>query len=256
MRQVGILYVHGIHSKGPGFSRKLHDRVERYLMGGHARSHTLDLPGFVTAQEAYWADVFKPLADRLDTVSLSSHMGWDWLRDEMLTSVAQATGYEDDQGIGAYELVHDRVRTSLLSLQAAIGPDAPLIVVAHSLGTVVMSNYLWDAQQAQAEGLTNNLAGLVTMGSPLALFATRWEGFGKPFSMNGAPWKNLMARNDVIAWPLKNLNDGYHQEVTEDITLPCTWNWRTWSPTAHISYWTSNHVAAIIGDMVKHVWEM
>lgn len=118
MKQVGILYVHGIHCKGPGFARKLHDRVERYLIRQFTEEHRLDLLGAVAAQEVYWADVFKPLADRLDHVSQANHMGWGWLRDEMLTSVAQATGYEDDQGIGAYELVHERVKTSLRSLQA------------------------------------------------------------------------------------------------------------------------------------------
>ena len=97
------------------------------------------------------------------------------------------------------------------------------------------------------------------MGSPCGLYGMRYRDFGQPINMAGpprkAPWVNLLAQNDPLAWPLKNLNAGYAVEVTEDIVIPAGWSWRTWSPLAHISYWTSNQVAATIGDMVLGAWE-
>ena len=260
---VGILYIHGIHAKKPGYSKRLHDRVLRYL---GAKGAT----GTPAVREVYWADLFKPMGDHLDRVSAKTDVRWKWLRDEMLTTVAQAVGYEDDQDLGLHEDVHDRIRACLGSLQVEIGPLAPVIIVAHSLGTIIASDYIWNTQNPKGplrmgphpevvmERLPN-LRGLVTFGSPLALWAMRWHQFGQPINIADAPrmgqWTNFVAACDPIGWPLKDLNASYHMEVTEDIVLPITWNWKTWTPLAHGSYWTSNRVAATIGDMVMAAWK-
>ena len=262
-KSIGILYVHGIHVRKPGFSEKLHKRVMSYL-----RNECAGVPYPVVSQEVYWADVFRPLAGQLDTDGDAMATGWQWLRDQVLTTVAQAAGYEDDQGLGMHEVIHGRVAESLRILEAATDPLTPVIIVAHSLGSIIMSDYIWNKQNPDGKprvvrgGVMErlvNLRGLVTMGSPLSLYASRWPAFGAPINMAGephrAPWVNLMAKRDVLAWPLKTLNDRYHQEVTEDVVLNTTWNWRTWSPLAHISYWTSDRAAATIGDMVKATWE-
>ena len=69
----------------------------------------------------------------------------------------------------------------LRALRATLGGDAPLVVVAHSLGSVIASDFIWDAQHPErgrgvaAEAGTDfegmrTLAGLVTLGSNLPLF--------------------------------------------------------------------------------------
>ncbi|AHG93433.1 hypothetical protein J421_5898 (plasmid) [Gemmatirosa kalamazoonensis] len=58
------------------------------------------------------------------------------------------------------------------------GVDAPLVVVAHSLGSVIVSDYAWDAQHPEtgrSKGdddfvCMRTLAGLVTFGSNIPLF--------------------------------------------------------------------------------------
>ena len=251
---VGIIYIHGIHVRKPGYSTRIHQRVLDYL------ERRKNPEGFrpcvdVSFREVYWADIFEPLSDKLRKGMHPAGLTWPLFRNEALMIIAQTLGYEDDRGIGAHERIQDRIQAKLRELQFEAGADSPVIFVAHSLGSIIASDFIWDHQHYK-RGFPR-LRGLVTMGSPLAMWGMRWEDFGEPITMQsqGRPWINLVADSDVIGWPLRNLNDRYAQEVTEDVVLPVTWNWKTWSPTSHVSYWTSSTVARTIGDMAVSVWE-
>ena len=249
---VGIIYIHGIHVRKPGYSTRLHQRVLDYL-------EKKQLKGFhpfsdVVFREVYWADVFEGLSDKLRDFERPAGLTWPIVRNEALMIIAQTLGYEDDRGIGAHEKIHDRIQAKLRELQFEGGADSPVIFVAHSLGSIIASDFIWNHQHRKYG--FHRLKGLVTMGSPLAMWGMRWEDFGVPIVMQsmGRPWINFVANSDVIGWPLKNLNERYSQEVTKDVILPVTWNWKTWSPTSHVSYWTSQPVAETIGDMAFSVW--
>lgn len=240
MNTVAVLYIHGINVDEADYADDLHlqvtRNVKRLMLG------TGEPPRIVTRSVCWW-DVFGATANLLKTATHKKAFGWLKLRDIMLTTAAQAVGYEDGPGSGNYETVHERIGVALdaMTLEA---PGAPLLIVAHSLGTIVASNYIWDNRDKLKQ-----LKGLVTMGSPLALYAGRHADFGQALDMQGEPWMNLLYPSDVIGWPLRDLNASYHLQVTEDIILSPGWLTGK-SPVSHTHYWGSGEVAAIVGDMV------
>lgn len=48
--------------------------------------------------------------------------------------------------------VHDKVTDTVESLEGLVEPNAPVVVMAHSLGGHGMSNYVWDRQKWWVDG--------------------------------------------------------------------------------------------------------
>lgn len=243
MNNVAVLYVHGINVDQADYADDLHLQVVRNVQ----RLAGDPGPRIITRSVCWW-DVFTPSASRLKTATHKKAFGWLGLRDVMLTTAAQAVGYEDEPGTGSYEAVHRRIDEAIRAMEWE-APGAPLLIVAHSLGTVVTSNYIWDNPTK-----LQHLKGLVTMGSPLALYAGRYKNFGTAIDLKGEPWVNLLYPSDVIGWPLRDLNESYRQQVTEDIILNPGWLTGK-TPVSHTHYWGSGEVAAIVGDMVFKLWD-
>ena len=100
-------------------------------------------------------------------------------------------------------LIHERVRATLAELRADTDDDTPLVVLAHSFGGQIMSNYIWDLQVGHETAPTafermETLCGLVTFGSniPLFLFAYEPENI-HPISYPGTKLPNRMR---VMPW--------------------------------------------------------
>src|SRR5438132_8642374 len=54
-----------------------------------------------------------------------------------------------------YRQIHQRLHDNLVQLRTALGQqDPPLVIIAHSLGSVIMSNYIWDEQTQHGLGTT------------------------------------------------------------------------------------------------------
>ena len=255
---ITILYIHGINVEEPGYSAPLHKNIAARLYKGGFWDH-------VAQAEVFWGDLFSPSAHKLLQLMRQQHLGGPAIRKVTLDTVAQALGYEDTVGVGSYERVHERVAGAIHLSAIGTGARGRVFVVAHSLGTLVASNYLWDLQHHagifrrgawdDAQRLTN-LGGLFTMGSPLALYNSRWNDFGAPIHMasQGTPWWNLIESYDPLAWPLKGINEAYGSEVTQDVRIqPRWWDLKRRTPLAHAGYWTSKPVAATIGDRILSV---
>ena len=253
-----IVYIHGINVDAPGYSTPLHHNIGAYLWKRGYWDHQVQA-------EVFWGDLFSPSAAKLLDLMKAKKLGWSTVRRLSLDTVAQALGYEDAPGIGAYDRVHERVAATLKLGAAKAGGRGKVFIVAHSLGSIVASNYLWDIQHHKgifrtttwdAEQRLERLGGMVTMGSPLALHSSRWTNFGTPIRMQsrGIPWWNALEYADPLAWPLTGLNPLYDSEVTKDVVLrPPWWDLMRRTPLTHGGYWTSKRVAATIGDMILKV---
>lgn len=137
----------------------------------------------------------------------------------------------------------------------------PLVVLAHSLGGHIMSNYIWDMQQHRdVEGavwnnklssfeLMETLAGFVTFGSNIPLFTFAYED-PQPIAFPGsalsgedkkrAAWLNYYDRDDVLGWPLRPISPAYRDAVDADIEIDAgSWG-AGFTPLSHTSYWTDN----------------
>ena len=75
------------------------------------------------------------------------HTQLQWLVAHFLSLSGRATK-QSGKGHSIYLDIHTRIHEHLASLRAALGDqDKPLIVIAHSLGRVIMSDHIWDEQQ-------------------------------------------------------------------------------------------------------------
>ena len=138
--------------------------------------------------------------------------------------------------------------------------QVPLVAVAHSLGSVILSDFVYDAQAAAGPGALRARYGLAlralfSLGSPLALYALRYPhlGFDRPIALDGdARWVNALYRPDVIAYPLGPAGPAYAAAV-EDWILPLRWWPWYWTPLAHLAYWNDRHLVGRVAAELARV---
>lgn len=265
---IAVLYIHGVHNHKPNYADWLHGEIldETDLVLPASSGFT---PGQVFKAEVHWGDLFTPQVKVLDTSLFGDDTSWDWLRRFTGESVGQALAYQDPNS-PMYAAVHQRVADALADLAEKAGPTARLIIVAHSLGSMIASNYIWDLQHGKPKvqigpaplGRMETLSGLVTMGSPLALDALRYPNLGMPPDIQGSVvpvkktmWVNLYARADALGWPLRSLNHDYALQVDEDIAVRTTWwPWGA-TPASHLGYWKSSDVVQHVAQVMAFVWK-
>jgi hypothetical protein len=209
------------------------------------------------------------------------------LRWFMTQFVGDAVAY---QIAGSDRTIYDRIHAELAGTMRALaemaGEDAPVCVIAHSLGTVIASNYFYDLQAEHTDGgrqlvapsvraqlqetpleRGETLAFLYTLGSPIALWTLRYPEFGKPLTvpapglhahhpaLNGE-WINFFDPDDPVAYPLRGLSDEYTRQVTEDRRVSVGPWWTSWTPLAHLSYWNDGRVIDPIAQSLAHAWKL
>lgn len=149
----------------------------------------------------------------------------------------------------AKKMIQDRIKDELKSIN---GDKEPVTFIAHSLGTVIASDFIYDRQEKKDFG-DFKLNNLFTMGSPIALFALRWgaEAFNKPIRIddpNGC-WVNILDTDDPVAYPLKDLNKEYNAVVLADKEVNV-------GPfgASHVRYWKNEEVHKIIAHKLAVDW--
>ena len=193
--RVAVLLVHGMGSQGPGFGTGFAAAVERRVAEATGRADAVVFAG------AHWAPVLQDAeADLLRRTTSAARLGWSPLRAFAVHFLADAAAYaETPRDRTVYDRVHGVLAAALRDLARAAGPTAPLVVVAHSLGTWISSNALYDLGElpdrdlrgAPARAASNEtplergetLVRFYTLGSPLALFALRYPDYGRPIQV-------------------------------------------------------------------------
>jgi pimeloyl-ACP methyl ester carboxylesterase len=224
-------------------------------------------PGGVEFKAAYWGDLLESREESLlRRMCAGGDLDWVRIRRELVVSgFGDAIAYLGPATAESpyYGAIHARIETALDELQEQLDghEHAPVVIVAHSLGCAVVSNYLWDAQRETpwARGETpftrgETVAGLITMGCNLPLFtmalrpnevsavalpgAHAEQAFrDKAGFREHAGWFNFYDPDDVLGYPLKPVSASYAKAVREDIAINTGPVW-----SAHTSYWTDNDV--------------
>ena len=182
-----------------------------------------------------------------------------------------------------YDQIHGKIAETLRELADAAGTEAPLCVVAHSLGTLIGSNYFYDLQAEHAgkpevvprtvrsrpnrtpleRGET--LAHFYTLGSPLALWALRYPDFGTPIAVPApalarhhpgldGEWVNFYDQDDLIAYPLRDLGPKYARAVAADVAVRLGGLLVSWNPLVHPWYWNDTRVIDPIAAALARTW--
>ncbi len=209
-------------------------------------------------------------------VAILSVRVWTILRRFLLYSFSDPATYAHDPSKpdSIYNRVHDEIATKLQALHDALDPDGRIIVVAHSLGAYVLSNYVWDAQRplrlgdpaAEAALLASadyrgikSIARVLTAAPNIALFVAglqKVQPIKKP--ADDFEWHSFYDKDDVLGWPLRPLPVGDEGSYADLVTIERPINvggfWASWNPLSHTKYLNKRtpfvkHVAEEIGDL-------
>jgi hypothetical protein len=165
-----------------------------------------------------------------------------------------------------YIVVQQEIQKALDHALLDFDGDAtkPVVIIAHSLGCQVISNYLWDAQhksnifsKSPTDGTAqskfralNSLTNLVTTGCNIPLFIaglTDRRCFAKP--SDSFVWDNFYDPDDVLGWPLKQLGPTY--SIVRDHPVNSGGLLSSWNIASHGCYWSDADVVSPLADILK-----
>ena len=263
-QDIAVVVIHGMGSQDATFSHPLRDEINRSVGKDHARK--------IAWGEIYWADVLAPRQNAyLRRTKKSNDLDFLSLRKFIIGAFGDATAYRksDDRRDTAYSEIHKRVDAVIEKLDDSELPKKPLIVLAHSLGGHIMSNYIYDMQKRQRRragtskfSRMKTLAGFITFGCniPLFTFAFKKEHI-KPIRFPGtglsvankarARWLNFYDPDDVLGYPLKPINDAYNKIVDKDIAINVGGIMTSWNPMSHRKYWMDDDFTKPVARFIR-----
>jgi len=170
-----------------------------------------------------------------------------------------------------FDAVHACVDEAMHRL-AVKAPDAPLVVIAHSLGSVIASDHFYDLHKGRRDDVGDSplergetFTSFYTLGSPIALWMERYGDFSRPVRIPGktsddpvivaaAEWINFYDADDVLAFPLKGLSADYDAAVDEDRSVSVGALILGMSPVSHVAYWNDKAVIRPIATSLAWLW--
>lgn len=273
----GVLLVHGLGIQGPDWAgpviRRLRDSVSQAISRYLSPKDAVSADEVIEVEPAYWEDI---LRDREETLRKLLEAGpsltpsslwrrlWHWLRRAeyhfVADSIGDIIGYlNPDTRAAIQEELANAINR--LSQRMPKTPDKlPLTVLAHSLGTVISSEYIWDRAKLRLESGQEGFdahfrfVNFFTVGSPLALFSLKFGGpevFKKPVQVEDADgrWVNLFDPDDPVGMRLKPLNAVYQQAVLADVAVESGVYLQ-----AHNGYFTRSRVLEVVARKLVLDW--
>ncbi len=277
-KNVVVLTIHGMGDTPITYADSLKKRLSKKL-GNKWSSVYFD--------SIYYADIFqKHQKDIFTRIKAQDDIDWIGLRKFLLYGFSDAAGFERRAGQpgSPYEQVQNSILDVLDKAYDVVGPNVKIVLIAHSLGCHVISNYIWDAQSSEANqgawrygGFEDsppnsdldkfrrmkNLKSLNFTGCNIPIFlAGIPHGKIKAISSRGKgysfKWKNYFDPDDPLGWPLKNIStrnvkESYKYEVNEDKAVNVGNVLNSWNPLSHNNYWSDNDVLNPLADDIKQL---
>lgn len=262
--EIGVLVVHGMGAQpatfADGFIAAMQARLLRFGVAADS----------IAWRAGWWADTVKQREDELwSDLSRDHTLRWDDTRRFVISHFGDALAYQriPSQGMDVYRTIHARIREHLAALRDEMGGDKPIVVIAHSLGSTIVSNYIWDEQKSPTRGTTatqrmETLAGLVTFGSNIPLFTLCLDEivaiqFPAP-TLTGtirdaARWLNFFDADDVLGYPLRPLSASYSEAVSADLQINVGNALRSWNPLSHEEYWSDNDFTGPVATLIREL---
>ena len=267
--EIAVLAIHGVGSQEPDYAEEMFDELQDRLTGMDKDAEK------VAWGSVYWADVLeKRQLAYFNAAKRRGDLDFLRLRKFLLTAFGDASAYQkvESDANTTYEQIHQKVQdevTSIYRNQLDAKPR-PLIILAHSLGGHIISNFIWDHQKAATRDTNlspfermEKVCGIVTFGSNIPLFTFAYETV-QPITfppknlpahlVKKAKWLNFYDPDDVLGYPLKAINAAYAKVVSKDIAINAGGLLTSWNPLSHTQYWLDNDftkpVAKLIGRFI------
>jgi len=272
-QKIAVVVIHGIGNQPADFADAVIKQISKWCSPKTGAD--------IVIRPVHWAGVLQSEEMLLKKrVEEKARLNYPQLRQFMIDFVADAIAYQvTPHDRETYDSIHAVLARTLRELAAEVGATAPLCIIAHSLGSIIASNYIYDLQhhhlipdevRQQMNGTPlergETLSLLYTLGSPLALWSLRYHDFGMPITfpaptLSGyhpnipTEWINFYDPDDVVGFPLKTLNTLYEDRVSEDRAVNVGSILEHWNPLSHLHYWADKDVIRPIADQLIAVWE-
>ena len=162
----------------------------------------------------------------------------------------------------------------MLNLKNQLPVDAPLLIIATSMGTEIINDYILDRQKAAREKQDDpmgkspferfeTLTGLFTLGNNLPIFAASYHideirpiefpsSHLSPRLKEVAVWENYFDKNDSMGYPLKPLNSFFEDHtILKDIRINTGGLFTSWNFLSHFGYWRSRKLVKRLASYIK-----
>lgn len=263
-KQLGVLIIHGMGDPDPNFADGLIRRLSQRLDEQAER---------VVFSACYWAPILQQHQDTIwRKVNEDNRLDWQLARKWVVSSLGDPVSYlagffKNNQPV--YGDIHNLVRSRLEQLEAELDPGSrqPLMVLAHSLGSIIISNYIWDEQADQGIGQTSferaeTLTSLITYGSTIPLFVPprteirciRFPDAALPSPYRPvARWINLFDRDDVLGYPLQNIWTETQGTRIEDRQINVGSLFNSWTPYSHVQYHNDDDFQEVVVAQIQDI---
>ena len=194
----------------------------------------------------------------------------------IITNIGDLINYGGKPGLPhfGYKKTHELVHQTILNLKEQLYDHAPLLIIATSMGTEIINDYILDRQMAQKEGQNDplgnspferfeTLSGLFTLGNNLPIFAAsqlldeiRPIDFPSPHLspelQRVAVWENYYDKNDAMGYPIKPLNRHFEENPKLiDIQINTGGPFTFWNTFSHFGYWRSRNLVRRVTSFVQ-----
>ncbi|WP_087974610.1 chemotaxis protein [Oceanobacillus rekensis] len=278
-QKIAVAVIHGAGTPTENFA----DEIITHISKGFTKKLSINnAEKELVFEPVFWSSIFEPEQEELwKRLQDNRHLNYSRLRRFVIEFLADAVAYQPTAlGNQNYDKVHSIVAASIHKLRQKAGANAPLCIISHSLGSIVASNYFYDLQYkrenmgSETVKRTSNspieqcetLTHFYTLGSPMALWSLRYIDFGSPITVPSpmipkyypniqGEWLNFYDKDDVLAFPLKGVNDAYKKAVTKDIAVNAGGLLTSWNPLSHLYYDSDDKVIIPIVDSLVKTWK-
>lgn len=272
--RLAVFIVHGIGNQKKGFSHDMQENLRSNFkmalqhMGQGDREGQDDALIF---REGLWADITQDGEDILKNRMFNdpdTDVDWRKARNFFVDYLGDAISYFKGKTADMYSqyiAIHSRIDGLVHNLSSETNPNQNtlLTVVSHSLGTVVLSDYLYDKRDTLESKYQLIFSNFFTMGSPIALYANRFYNHQtKNFSdfkpqkvkdSNGV-WVNMFDEDDIVGYPIRPVNSYCKKTVTADLNVSVGSFLAGGTPASHTGYWEDEQVGKIIAEKLAIDW--
>ena len=275
-KSVAVIAIHGMGDTRSDFADELQSRLARRLGDEVFKQVHFDT--------VYYQDILQKNQNAMFRAMRRREIDFVKLRKFLLFGFSDAAGLErnaDEDG-SPYQQAQQKVLETLDSCANELASHTkPVVFIAHSLGCHVLSNYLWDAQAANArQGIwkgvpaaQNNVEKFRRLRTLRVLFTS---GCNIPIFLAGFPreeikpvktttggynfkWHNYYDQDDVLGWPLQPMSPAYREAVYRDREINADGGFfgkftRGWNPLSHNGYWADkDFLKPLTAEILKHI---
>jgi len=260
-KKFGVLTIHGMGNQRPDYANALQKNLYQKLGDAIIADLSFNAIWYHGDIQAHQDKVWENMRHS------GNPLDQQRLRKFFLNFLSDAATSEFRPGdeASSYQNIQRIILRQLNALHAALeDQDSPVVIIAHSLGCQIISNYIWDAQnskgiwQAQQPTAFQQLKTarlLLTSGCNIPLFVSGLEkivAIDKPNDQ--FRWYNFYDRDDILGWPLKPLSQGfpnaYDTLVTEDREINTGW-----TPLSHSDYWEDDNFINPAAALIRELYE-